>query len=139
VAAREFEIGVCYGPVSHDGVQAERLATGELICVLPRDHPLARKKTLTATDPAGECLISCDAQDILRGKVDRLFAAANQVPRFAVQVGQSITAIRLAQLGVGMAIAEPFYFAAMRPPGLVGRPLRRGAGRAGSSRCSRGS
>ena len=92
--------------------------------MLPADHPLTRKRTLTATDLAGQCLISYDAQDILRGKVDRLFAAANEVPRFAVQAGQSITAIRLVQLGVGIAIVEPFYFAAMRPPGLVARPLR---------------
>lgn len=124
VAAREFEIGVCYGPVANDGVETETIATGELICVLPGKHPLAKKKTLAATDLAGECLISYDADDILRGKVDRAFAAVNAVPRFAVQAGQSITAIRLVQLGVGIAIVEPFYFAAMQPSGLVARPLR---------------
>jgi len=124
VAAREFEIGVCYGPVTHDAVQTETIATGELICVMPTNHPLAQKKTLTATDLAGECLISYDEQDILRGKVDRAFAAVGQVPRFAVQVGQSITAIRLAQSGVGIAIVEPFYFGALRPADLVARPLR---------------
>lgn len=124
VAAREFDVGVCYGPVSHDGLQAERVAVGELVCVLPENHPLARKKTLTVTDLQREPLISYDPQDILRGKVDRLFAKASLVPNFGVQVGQTMVAIRLVQLGVGIAVVEPFYFAAMRPQGLVARPLR---------------
>jgi len=39
-------------------------------------------------------------------------------------VGQTITAIRLVQAGAGIAIVEPFYFAAMNPIGLVARRLR---------------
>lgn len=124
VAAREFDVGVCYGPVVHDGVQVERVTSGELICVMPLGHRLARKRALTATDLDGESLISYDPQDSLRGKVDRLFAATHRIPFFSLQVGQTITAIRLVQAGTGIAIVEPFYFAASQPPGLVARPLR---------------
>lgn len=124
VAAREFDVGVCYGPVAHDGLQVERISVGELLCVMPADNPLATKRTLTAQDLEGQPLISYDAQDSLRGKVDRLFAGASYIPHFGLQVGQTLTAIRLVQAGAGIAIVEPFYFAAMKPSGLVARRLR---------------
>jgi DNA-binding transcriptional LysR family regulator len=124
VAAREFDLGVCYGPVAHDGLNIERIAVGEILCVMPADHPLAKKKTLTAKDLEGQPLISYDAQDSLRGKVDRLFSGSSRLPHFGLQVGQTITAIRLVQAGAGIAIVEPFYFAAMNPVGLIARRLR---------------
>lgn len=124
VAAREFDVGVCYGPVAHDGLQVERISVGELLCVMPADHPLATKRTLTVQDLEGQPLISYDAQDSLRGKVDRLFAGASCMPHFGLQVGQTLTAIRLVQAGAGIAIVEPFYFSAMKPAGLVARRLR---------------
>lgn len=124
VAAREFDVGVCYGPVADDGVEVEEVATGELMCVLPREHPLAARKTITPADLANESLITYDPQDSLRGKVDRLFAGTAHLAAIGVQVGQTLTAIRLVQRGAGIAIVEPFYFAAMQPQGLVARPLR---------------
>lgn len=124
VAAREFDIGVCYGPVSHETLITERVASGELICVMPCDHPLAQRPTLTAADLSGEFLISYDAQDVLRHKVDQLFDEGSRRHSFGVQVGQTMLAIRMVQLGAGIALVEPFYFSAMQPPGLVARPLR---------------
>ncbi|WP_051235794.1 LysR family transcriptional regulator [Ottowia thiooxydans] len=124
VAAREFDVGVCYGPVAHDGVEVEQVTTGELMCVLPEAHPLASKKTISPADLAHESLVTYDPQDNLRGKVDRLFSGSGHVPNIGVQVGQTLTAIRLVQCGAGIGIVEPFYFAAMRPAGLVARPLR---------------
>ena len=123
VAAREFDVGVCYGPVAHDGLEIERVTTGELICALPEGHPLTEREVLTAADLDGETVITYDREDSLRGKVDRLFSAADRYPTFGVQVGQTITAIRLVQAGVGIAVLEPFFFRAMRPRGLVARPL----------------
>jgi DNA-binding transcriptional LysR family regulator len=124
VAAREFDLGVCYGPVSHDGLHVERISVGEILCVMPANHPLSRKRTLKAQDLHGETLISYDPQDSLRGKVDRLFSGTDFIPHFGLQVGQTITAIRLVQTGAGIALVEPFYFAAMRPAGLIARSLR---------------
>lgn len=124
VAAREFDVGVCYGPVADDGLHVERIAVGELICVMPVGHPLAAKRTLTVPDLDGQSLISYDAQDSLRGKVDRLFSGTDRIPHFGLQAGQTLTAIRLVQAGAGIAIVEPFYFAAMKPAGLVARRLR---------------
>lgn len=46
------------------------------------------------------------------------------MPAISMNVGQTLTAIRLVQCGAGIALVEPFYFAAMRPEGLVSRPLK---------------
>ncbi len=124
VVARELNLGVCYGGINHSGLETEELAKGAMICVMPDHHPLARKSHVEITDIAGETIITYDDGDWLRAKVESLFDEFDLQPNLSLQVSQTITAIRLVHQGVGLALVEPFYFAAVQPPGLVARPIR---------------
>ena len=124
VISREINLGVCYGDISNSGLQTEELATGAMICVMPETHPLARKKNIEITDLANETLITYDDGDVLRAKVESLFEEFEIHPNLSLQVSQTITAIRLVQHGAGLALVEPFYFAAIQPTGLVARPIK---------------
>lgn len=123
VVARELNLGVCYGEINDSGLETEELAKGAMICVMPESHPLAGKSHVKVTDIAGETIITYDDGDWLRGKVERLFDEFDLQPNLSLQVSQTITAIRLVHQGVGLALVEPFYFAAIQPPGLVARPI----------------
>lgn len=121
VMAREINLGVCYGEINNSGLLIEELAKGAMICVMPENHPLANKKSIEITDLAGETLITYDDGDVLRAKVESLFEEFDVHPNLSLQVSQTITAIRLVHHGAGLALVEPFYFAAIQPPGLVAR------------------
>lgn len=123
VMAREINLGVCYGEINNSGLLIEELAKGAMICVMPENHTLANKKSIEITDLAGETLITYDDGDVLRAKVESLFEEFDVHPNLSLQVSQTITAIRLVHHGAGLALVEPFYFAAIQPPGLVARPI----------------
>ena len=123
VMARELNLGVCYGSINNAGLNTEVLTTGAMICVMPETHPLAQRPQVEVTDLTGETLITYDDGDWLRAKVENLFAEFEIQPNLSLQVSQTITAIRLVHQRVGLALVEPFYFAATRPTGLVARPI----------------
>jgi DNA-binding transcriptional LysR family regulator len=123
VMSRELNLGVCYGEINNSGLQTEELAKGSMICVMRETHPLAGKNHIEVSDLAGETLITYDDGDVLRAKVERLFGQFEIQPNLSLQVSQTVTAIRLVHHGVGLALVEPFYFAAIQPPGLVARPI----------------
>lgn len=124
VGARELNLGVCYGEINNSGLATEELAKGSMICVMPTDHPLAGNSHIEVADLEGQTLITYDDGDVLRAKVESLFEELDIHPNLSLQVSQTITAIRLVQQGVGLALVEPFYFAAVQPPGLVARPIK---------------
>jgi len=123
VVWRELDMGVCYGPVLDAALEVEPLASKALVCVLPEKHRLAGKDALEVDDIVAEPLITYDPQDRLRSEIDDVLRAASTAPRFAVQVNQTITALRLVQEGAGIAIVNPFIFVAMNLAGLVAKPL----------------
>lgn len=124
VVAREFNLGMCYGVINNSGLKTEELARGAMICVMQEHHPLAGKSHVEVADLAGETIITYDDGDWLRVKVESLFDEFGLQPNLSLQVSQTITAIRLVHQGVGLALVEPFYFAAVQPPGLVARPIK---------------
>lgn len=123
VLSRELNLGACYGEVTSAGLRVEELTQGGMICVMPQAHPLVQKAQIAVTDIAGERLITYDDGDWLRAKVEKLFEEFEIHPNLSLQVSQTITAIRLVHQGVGVALVEPFYFAAVQPAGLVARPI----------------
>jgi DNA-binding transcriptional LysR family regulator len=123
VTSREMNLGVCYGEINNGSLKTEELAKGTMICVMPDRHPLARKSVVEVTDLVGETLITYDDGDVLRAKVESLFEEFAIHPNLSLQVSQTITAIRLVHHGAGLALVEPFYFAAIQPTGLVARPI----------------
>lgn len=123
VLSREINVGVCYGEINNSGLRTEEFAKGAMICVMPETHPLARKKHVRIRDLVGETLITYDDGDVLRAKVESLFEELEIQPSLSLQVSQTITAIRFVQNGAGLALVEPFYFAATQPLGLVARPI----------------
>ncbi len=123
VAAREAELGVCYGPVVHAEVVSEVLGTNSIGCVMRDDHPLAARDEIHIEALAEHPLITYLPQALLRPYVDRALSEAGVVPTIAVQVGLSITGMSLAYQGAGIALVELELLEALPLPGLVARPL----------------
>ena len=53
VLGNTAELGFVLGLSNHPGIAHEVVHTGEMVCVMPPQHPLAERPTISAADLAG--------------------------------------------------------------------------------------
>ncbi|MFD1911054.1 LysR family transcriptional regulator [Halodurantibacterium flavum] len=116
------DVGVFLGPVQNQGLRSHHLADGELVVVLPRDHPLAARTVLTPADLSGYPQIGLNT--IIGNIVASAHAAAGvpHEPRFETRYSQSACA--LVDAGLGLAVVDPYTAAASAGLAIVTRPFR---------------
>jgi DNA-binding transcriptional LysR family regulator len=124
VVHREVELGIAYGPVVSPEVETKMLMRAGIACVMPSDHPLARRKEVAIRDLEPYSIVTYLPQALFRQYVDNALSAVGIAPKITAQVSVSLTGIMLARYGAGVALVEPFLVASMGLPGLVARPLR---------------
>ncbi|MGU3540348.1 LysR family transcriptional regulator [Methylobacterium sp. A54F] len=105
-ASGQCDIGLARPRTGHDGVHAEPFLTSAAVCALPRRHPLARRRSLTVKDLAGEPLISGGA-GALQDAIEAAFAAAGITPRFVVMAQYTAARCGLVAEGLGLTIVDP--------------------------------
>ena len=110
------------------------------VLVLPLDHPLAAKTTLSLDDIASEPLISYHPSFTGRSRIDQAFAAKKITPRIALEAIDSDVIKTYVRLGLGIGIVaemavqdDPVKDLAVRPLGqLLGMNLARVAFKRGA-------
>jgi DNA-binding transcriptional LysR family regulator len=116
--ARRIDIGVVLLPQPNFDTQA--LATDELVAVLPKDHPLAKEKTVAVRDLAGYPLVLTQAGS--QEMVMRMFERAGVVPKVAHELSQVITILEFVARGNGVSVLAALALPEQQQ-GLVFRPL----------------
>jgi LysR family transcriptional regulator, low CO2-responsive transcriptional regulator len=101
-------------------VLAKRLATVGTAIVVPKSHPLARKRTVSIRDLRDEPLITPTQGRPLRAALAQAWANAGQAWSPAVEANGWELMMRFAELGLGVAVVNDFC---TPPRGTVRRPL----------------
>jgi DNA-binding transcriptional LysR family regulator len=101
------ELGFALGLSQHPGIAHEILHTGEMVCVLPPNHPLADRPVISASDLAGLPFIGLERGTRMGEAVRENFAQAGTPFQPSVEVRYCNTACVLAAAGVGAAIVDP--------------------------------
>jgi LysR family cys regulon transcriptional activator len=110
------------------------------VLVLPLDHPLAAKPTLSLEDIASEPLITYHPSFTGRSRIDQAFAAKKITPRIALEAIDSDVIKTYVRLGLGIGIVaemavkdDPIKDLAIRPLGaLLGMNVARVAFKRGA-------
>jgi DNA-binding transcriptional LysR family regulator len=124
VAQSQADFGVVHQPTDNPYLDGEVICQAEGVCVLPRRHPLAHRKTLSARDLQDETLI-CYREDTAIGwLVRKALAAAGKRHDVDIVINQSQQALDLVEAGAGVAVMDPFLLIASHHPALVGVPFR---------------
>lgn len=123
VARREADFGLGFAPVDDPAVRAERLASAEIACVMPADHPLAARAQITPDDLAGHPVVTYAPHTPIGAPVEAAFKRSRAVLTRSVQVNYSMTAFILAAKGAGVALVEPLLLQVTAIPDLVSRPF----------------
>jgi DNA-binding transcriptional LysR family regulator len=124
VAQSQADFGVVHQPTDNPYLDGEVICQAEGICVMPKKHPLAQRRSVTARDLQNERLI-CYREDTAIGwLVRKALSAAGQRRDVDIVVNQSQQALDLVEAGAGLAVMDPFLLIANSPPALVGVPFR---------------
>jgi DNA-binding transcriptional LysR family regulator len=118
VAARDLVVGgqvdlaLAADEVDITHVDAQIFMTPYAVCVLRKDHPLARKEQIAPMDLVDEDLIALSPDDTVQKKIEAAFTQAGVRPRTMVETQYSETVCNLALEGVGVGIANAMSFRA---------------------------
>lgn len=123
-AANQIDIGyVGFMGTEYPGVDIFPHPTVAAVCVLPRGHALARKKTVQVADLQGQSLISLSPNSPLRMRLELALDAAGVTCRRPVETTFALSACSMVACGLGLAVVDPFTAAHLRDPAVVCRPL----------------
>lgn len=107
------------GAPPRPGYQRVPLAHDPYVAVVPRDHPLAERRSVSLTDLRGETWVSNDLVGNPGHKIlVQACAAAGFTPRFTVQAQDHYSAIQFVAADVGITVM-PRLAARMLPPEVV--------------------
>ncbi|AMJ60980.1 LysR family transcriptional regulator [Bosea sp. PAMC 26642] len=101
------ELGFVMGLGDDRGLDAETFFSGDMVCVMRRDHPLAAKTMITPQDLRESHFIALEQGTRMGTILRKAFADAGEPFRFSVEVRYCNTACVLAESGVGVAIVDP--------------------------------
>jgi DNA-binding transcriptional LysR family regulator len=124
VAQSQADFGVVHQPTDNPYLDGEVICQAEGVCVMPKKHPLAQRRTVAARDLLNEPLI-CYREDTAIGwLVRKALSAAGERRDVDIVINQSQQALDLVEAGAGLAVMDPFLLLAASRPALTGVPFR---------------
>jgi LysR family transcriptional activator of glutamate synthase operon len=104
VRAHRLDLGLVMMPVNDPDLEITPLCAEEILFALPARHPLAQKRTLSATDVEKLSFILYERKTVMRAMIDRYFDQLNVQPRISM-VMENIEAIKsLVSTGLGASL-----------------------------------
>ena len=123
-ATHQVDVGFMQIAGDYPGVDLIPVPNLTAACMVPEQHPLARRKVIRLQDLEGHALISLGRNSPLRVRTDMALAAEKVACRRPIETSLGISACALAAGGLGVAIVDPFTAAYWDGPGVVRRKLQ---------------
>ncbi|MDF3907280.1 LysR substrate-binding domain-containing protein [Paracoccus sp. AS002] len=105
------------------GLQSEKLYEVDAVCVMPREHRLAKKKIITPDDLVDEPFISPPQNEFGRSEIDELFAEAVVSRRVNLKTSYSLVTCALVAQQLGVAIVNPLAAFEYKASDVITRPF----------------
>lgn len=115
VASHDLDLGIVYQPT---GARFRELpiCDTDVVCVTPKDHPLAALKVIKAEDLVGYKIVSYVEQSHAGALLRRSCEIAQLPWAVAHSVNQTSTAISMVEAGLGVAVVDCLW---IRPENLL--------------------
>lgn len=120
----QADLGIGIDAQGREGIRSTGLARAEYVCILPADHPLARRGRLTVSELAGEEFIGpMHEADALWNGIDVALEQAGIAVSRRLETQHSQILYAFVEAGLGVSIAEPFSAALFHRLGVAMRPI----------------
>ncbi len=107
VAAGQCDVGLARPIAGFTAVDDELLMTADAVCVLPRQHRLRSKRSITPQDLRGEPMIAPPRSAPQRVRLERVFDDAKVEVRTIAEIQYSMQRCALVAQGLGCSIVDP--------------------------------
>jgi DNA-binding transcriptional LysR family regulator len=118
----QCDVGLVRPRSGYPGVACETFLTVDAVCALPRQHVLARKRTIMVSDLVGAPLIA-GGPGVFQQAIEETFARAGVEPRFALMAQYTAARCGLVAEGLGLAIVDPIPARELSGLPIVLRPF----------------
>ncbi len=108
VASAKYDFGLATLPIEHESIDTEPLCGMDAVCIMPPDHPLARKTIVRAADLDGEQFISLEPGTMFRYRTDEVFGSLGIRRKIGVEAQSTVTVCNLVASGIGLSLVHPF-------------------------------
>jgi DNA-binding transcriptional LysR family regulator len=122
VRGRSADVGFAWDVAGQPDVVATEIGQSRLVCLLPKTHTLAARKSVSAKQLHGVPLISFNSTLPIGFATESAFAEVGATRRIGIEVGQTFVAASLVRAGAGIAIVDQLSLSEL-PSDLVIRPF----------------
>lgn len=125
LAAGRIDVGICRPAHTEAGLSMEIVHREPVLAALPRDHPLARRRTVALAELSREAFVLLARREApgLHATLTAAMAAVGEPSHPVQEVAEIRTVLGLVSAGIGVSLV-PASVAARERGGVVYRPLR---------------
>jgi DNA-binding transcriptional LysR family regulator len=123
VADGSSDLGVVDIAASHFGIRAEPFRQSVAHVMMPADHPLTAKETITPADIGDTPMIAITRRFSARARLERAFADYGVEPRTVLEAGTVQFLLEMVRGGLGVGVINPFPIAYVAGSALAFRPF----------------
>jgi len=109
VASGKLDMALCNATHEHPEVETELLSRQPAVCLLPPEHPLAKRKEIFAHDLKNVSFVSWSEGTLTRLRVDALFGKLGIERRLGFSASTAPAICAFVANGLGVALAHPLY------------------------------
>ena len=120
LVGRQANLAISVLPVEDPAVNCEPLTTGEMMCIMPEVHRLARRDAVSLAEIGEHPLVMYDRAIPFGRLIGQAFDAASVTPRIAMEIPRAELAVAMVRAGIGLAVIDEFAVAGGLPAGVVG-------------------
>lgn len=120
-----FDLGIVEGNLGGTTNALTKLYAGDMVCVLPMDHPLTERDCIAMADFEGHDFIYYSEEDSYRRQIDAQFAEAGVIPNLMIETTTAASIGAMVAAGQGVSIINPLSALAFEGKDLAIRPIDR--------------
>jgi DNA-binding transcriptional LysR family regulator len=105
ILAGDLDVAFVSLPVEAADIETEALEKDALVVIASPDHPLAKRRVVTAAMLAAEKLILSESGGNTRRLIDAFFSQARAKPQIAMELGRQAAINRMVEQRLGVSIA----------------------------------
>ncbi len=120
---QQADLGIISSAIDHPHLESVPLGRGQLVCLLPQGHRLARRASVSPADLHGERLIGYPQGTPFGRMVAEVIELAGRPIVPAIEVGSPQSACALVEAGGGVALVDTFSLFNWRERPFEIRPL----------------
>lgn len=120
-----LDVGLVLAAVVENDLVTESLWRDPVVAVLPAQHPMARRRSITLADLADQPLVLChpDSEAGCYDQIDSMVRHAIRRPRIAEYAATAATSVTLIASGFGIGFMSSAEVAIFQRPDIAIRPL----------------